>query len=662
MRDLKKTNSGLIWRLISAWISRFASGATLVALILAASSTARLRGQSLAWKQTSSINLNWEGVASSSDGKKLAATPFGDYIYTSTNSGSTWVQQIGSGSRYWHGIASSADGIKLVAVAGTATPSGGIYTSGNSGVTWQKTSAATNLFWIAVASSSDGMKLAAAASGGYIYTSSDSGITWTQQTGSGSTSWDSIASSADGTILVAANSYGSVYVSKNSGVSWTLVSLPFQIKGWYVACSSDGTILAAAGSGNICTSTNSGTTWTQQGSAQGAWSGIASSADGATLIAAESASAIFVSQDSGATWAQTIATNETWQAVACSTDGTKDVAVSVSPSGIWISQSKPTIAQQPQNVLSCPGDPMVLTVTASGSSPLGYQWRKNGTNLVDGNNVIGSTTSNLFLPNLSQGDGGNYDVVITNAVGSVTSSLASVDLNIRPAQVTPVVVNGFVVGVALLDGGCGYTNPPSITFSGQGGSGATANAQISNGSVTNIVMVSPGAGFPANAMAVVSPPLYPVLSIVQVFTNTPSATAIPVVTNGFIVGAVLTASGSGYTANPTISFSDSSGHGAAAYSQMGNGAVTNIVITNPGSGYSANTTINISLPPTINVFVLAANNLMPGQNYQLQVANGMNAWTPFGGIFSATNSTWTPTNFWNVANTNQMFFRLQMTQ
>jgi hypothetical protein len=280
----------------------------------------------------------------------------------------------------------------------------------------------------------------------------------------------------------------------------------------------------------------------------------------------------------------------------------------------------------------------------------------------DGGNVTGSATTNLTLLNVTQGEAGNYDVVITNFVGSVTSSVAILNVNIRPAQATPIVINGFIVGVTLTDGGCGYTNPPAIIFSGQGGTGATAYAQISDGSVTNIVITSTGSGYPANAVALFAPPLYPILSIVQTLTNTPSAAAIPVVTNGFIVGAILTASGSGYPTNPAVSFSDASGNGAAAYSQISNGAVTNIVITSTGSGYSSNAVINISPTPTISVVIPSANNLMLEQNYQLQIANSLTGWTDFGTAFSATNPAWTPTNFWNVADTNQMFFRLQMLQ
>ena len=52
---------------------------------------------------------------------------------------------------------------------------------------------------------------------------------------------------------------------------------------------------------------------------------------------------------------------------------------------------------------------------------------------------------------------------------------------------------GFVVTeLRLVDGGSGYTSPPTITISGGSGSGATAKAFISNGKVTRIVLLTSG--------------------------------------------------------------------------------------------------------------------------------------------------------------------------
>jgi hypothetical protein len=106
-------------------------------------------------------------------------------------------------------VATSADGTKLVAAArfgisdGTqSSPPGLIYTSKNSGSTWIQTSAPTN-HWVTVASSADGSKLAAAADT-LIYTSSDSGATWTSNSVP-ARRWVSLSSSADGCKLLAAD-------------------------------------------------------------------------------------------------------------------------------------------------------------------------------------------------------------------------------------------------------------------------------------------------------------------------------------------------------------------------------------------------------------------------------------------------------------------------
>jgi photosystem II stability/assembly factor-like uncharacterized protein len=140
----------------------------------------------------------------------------GDYIYTSTDSGVTWIQQTLSGSRNWKLITSSADGTKLVA----ATSGGYFYTSIDSGATWTVQTGTGERNWSSITSSSDGTKLAAVASGGSVWTSLDSGVTWTAQTGAGARSWTSITSSSDGTKLAAGVFLGSLWTSLDSGVTW----------------------------------------------------------------------------------------------------------------------------------------------------------------------------------------------------------------------------------------------------------------------------------------------------------------------------------------------------------------------------------------------------------------------------------------------------------
>jgi hypothetical protein len=65
----------------------------------------------------------------------------------------------------------------------------------------------------------------------------------------------------------------------------------------------------------------------------------------------------------------------------------------------------------------------------------------------------------------------------------------------HPAAATVELVNGFVVGATITDGGCGYTNTPRVLIQGGGGTGATATAVVSNGVVVNIVITDAGSGY-----------------------------------------------------------------------------------------------------------------------------------------------------------------------
>ncbi|MGO8837239.1 MAG: choice-of-anchor tandem repeat GloVer-containing protein [Limisphaerales bacterium] len=84
----------------------------------------------------------------------------------------------------------------------------------------------------------------------------------------------------------------------------------------------------------------------------------------------------------------------------------------------------PAIATQPASLICLQGALVTFTVDADGVLPLRYQWQKNSTNLVNGGNVSGATSSTLTLNNVSMSDAGIYSVVITNLYGSVTSSNA----------------------------------------------------------------------------------------------------------------------------------------------------------------------------------------------------------------------------------------------
>jgi hypothetical protein len=76
-----------------------------------------------------------------------------------------------------------------------------------------------------------------------------------------------------------------------------------------------------------------------------------------------------------------------------------------------------------------------------------------------------------------------------------------------PATATVTVVGGSVVAVTVTDGGCGYTNTPTVVIVGGGGTGAAATAVVSNGVVTGITITDGGSGYTNTPTVDIASPL-----------------------------------------------------------------------------------------------------------------------------------------------------------
>lgn len=111
---------------------------------------------------------------------------------------------------------------------------------------------------------------------------------------------------------------------------------------------------------------------------------------------------------------------------ACGSQSSTNATVSV--------RTPVTIQTHPQNQNPCAGQNGTFTVVATGTTPLSYQWRFNGSNLA------GATQATLVRSPIP-GNLGNYDVVVSNACGSVTSNVATLTLNTAdmPIWITPPV-------------------------------------------------------------------------------------------------------------------------------------------------------------------------------------------------------------------------------
>jgi uncharacterized repeat protein (TIGR02543 family) len=110
-----------------------------------------------------------------------------------------------------------------------------------------------------------------------------------------------------------------------------------------------------------------------------------------------------------------------------------------------IAGDAPSITVQPQNQTVIAGTTVTLGVTASGTAPLHYQWRFNGTNIAN------ATDPQLVIANVQPPHSGAYSVVITNAFGAITSAVVTITVK-------------FHLDVDVSGSGSVSRNPPGFQF------------------------------------------------------------------------------------------------------------------------------------------------------------------------------------------------------
>lgn len=87
-----------------------------------------------------------------------------------------------------------------------------------------------------------------------------------------------------------------------------------------------------------------------------------------------------------------------------------------------IVDAPPSITKQPTNQIVVEGDSATFSVSATGGAPLTYQWYK------DGNAIQNANYSKYSILTTSTADAGSYTVQISNSLGSVTSTEATLSV------------------------------------------------------------------------------------------------------------------------------------------------------------------------------------------------------------------------------------------
>ena len=87
----------------------------------------------------------------------------------------------------------------------------------------------------------------------------------------------------------------------------------------------------------------------------------------------------------------------------------------------------PAITTQPLSVTVTAGGSATFSVVATGTG-VAYQWRFNGTA------ITGATSASYTLSNVAATHAGTYTVVVSNSVGSITSTAATLTVNPAPSS------------------------------------------------------------------------------------------------------------------------------------------------------------------------------------------------------------------------------------
>jgi hypothetical protein len=108
--------------------------------------------------------------------------------------------------------------------------------------------------------------------------------------------------------------------------------------------------------------------------------------------------------------------------------------------GQIITNVPPAITSSPQNGVVPQHLAITFAVTATGSQPLSYQWRS------DGQPLAGANATNYTVISAQCTNAGSYDVIVTNAGGSVTSNVGVLTVVSPPLLVDPPTNQTVVMG------------------------------------------------------------------------------------------------------------------------------------------------------------------------------------------------------------------------
>lgn len=226
---------------------------------------------------------------------------------------------------------------------------------------------------------------------------------------------------------------------------------------------------------------------------------------------------------------------------------------------ITVAAIPPSITSQPSAITAKVGDSVSFSVVATGSDPLTYQWYKNGAKIDSIANPTASMAT-LTLSNISIADAANYNVAVSNAAGSKTSTSVSLTvqqvpvITSQPSSINVALGKSFTLSVSA-------TGNPTPTYqwykngaliSGATGSSYAVSSATASSAGSYSVKVSNVAGSVISNNATVA--ITATLTVKNAYPSYGSVTSSPIGINcgttcsaGFAVNSSIT-----LTAKPTL--------------------------------------------------------------------------------------------------------------
>ena len=191
---------------------------------------------------------------------------------------------------------------------------------------------------------------------------------------------------------------------------------------------------------------------------------------------------------------------------------TQALVITVTPAVI-----APAITVQPVSASVDQGQIATLSVTATGTAPLNYQWLRNGVALAS------ATSSTFSLASAQVASAGSYTVRVTNAVGSVVSNGAALVVNAVPSFVSQPRAQSALAGSSVVfsteaEGGANFTyiwRKNGVAIAGATGSTLALSSVAASDAGNYDVLVSNALGQVGSSLAqlsVVSAPTAPVIT------------------------------------------------------------------------------------------------------------------------------------------------------